>query len=362
MTAADIDQPNTLLAALRYAHLGLRVLPIRPASKAPMLGEWPTRATVDPDTIRGWWAQRPQAGVGIAMGPQPDGRVIICVDVDNHNPAQLGADTIHDLEDAYGALPDTWSAITGSGGQHLMFTVPSTAGIRNDAGRLLGPGVDIRGDGGQIVVAPTIHPNGRPYEWETAPWDQPIAAAPGWLVALLTADRHDTPPEPPQAPYDGEERPGDRFAATVPWQQLLEPDGATYLATTRTGITCWARPGLEGNQRHTSATTGAVRNCLHVFTTGWPGLAPGNYTKLGYLAHTRHGGDINAAARSLAAKGFGTPRDDQDDDDDFDWVGGTNTSGEPRPPPKPAGWEYEALDQHVNGTYTRPQPTFLRRT
>ena len=355
MTAADIDQPNTLLAALRYAAMGLRVLPIRPSSKAPMLGEWPTRATTDSDTIRGWWAQRPQAGVGITMGWQPDGRTIICVDIDNHNAAQLGADTIRDIEDAYGTLPDTWTAITGSGGQHLLYTVPGDAGIRNDAGRLLGPGVDIRGDGGQIVVAPTIHPNGRPYEWETAPWDQAIAPAPGWLIALLTADRHDTPPEPPREPYTGEERPGDRFAATVPWQQLLEADGASYLATTRAGITCWARPGLEGNDRHTSATTGAVRNCLHVFTTAWPGLAPGNYTKFEYLTVTRFDGNRSAAAVWLRANGYGPPRDDTSSSSSAD-------DSDTGPDPPPAGWEYGDLTEHVNGTYTRPQPSFLRRT
>ena len=180
------------------------------------------------------------------------------------------------------------------------------------------------------------------------------------MVALLTADRHDTPPEPPREPYDGEERPGDRWAAVTTWQDLLEPDGATYLGTTRAGVTLWARPGLEP-PLHTSATTGAVRNCLHVFTTGWPGLAPGNYTKLGYLAHTRHGGDINAAARSLATQGYGTPRDD-----DFSFADTSSSSGaedsDTGPDPPTAGWEYGDLTEHINGTYTRPQPTFLRRT
>ena len=62
MTATDeIDQPHALLAALRYAAMGLRVLPIRPASKAPMLLDWPTRASVDPDTIRGWGGKKPHS-------------------------------------------------------------------------------------------------------------------------------------------------------------------------------------------------------------------------------------------------------------------------------------------------------------
>ena len=62
MTATDeVNQPHALLAALRYAAMGLRVLPIRPSSKAPMLGEWPTRATTDPDTIRGWGGKKPRS-------------------------------------------------------------------------------------------------------------------------------------------------------------------------------------------------------------------------------------------------------------------------------------------------------------
>ena len=359
--ADPVDQPNALLAALRYASMGLRVVPIRPATRAPMLTDWPERATTDPDTIRGWWARRPQAGVGLAMGPQPDGRTIICVDVDNHPGKPSGDDTLYDHEQTYGPLPDTVEAITGGGGRHLLFLVPADSGIRNDAaGMLLGPSIDIKSDGGQIVVAPTIHPSGRRYEWEHehAPWEHEIAHAPGWLVALLTADQDTTPVEPPREPYNGPERPGDRWANTVTWQQLLEPDGASCLGTTRAGITLWSRPGLEGNDRHTSATTGAVKNCLHVFTTSWPGLPPGNYTKLGYLAQTQHNGDLAAASRWLVTQGHGTPRDN-----DFDFADTSSpSSGDTGPDPPPAGWEYEALDQHVNGTYTRPQPTFLRRT
>lgn len=309
MTAAhEVDQPNALLAALRYASIGLRVLPIRPKTKQPMLVDWPTRASTDPDTIRGWWARAPQAGVGLVMGRQPDGTILVAVDIDAHNPHQPGADTIRDLEETYGPLPDTWTAVTGGGGAHQVYRVPRQVG--NDAGRLLGPGVDIRGDGGQIVVEPTLHPDtGRAYCWEdgAAPWDIDVAEAPGWLIALLEADQRTPPAEPPSTPYDGAERPGDRWAAATPWAELLSADGAAHLATTRAGIQLWARPGLE--TPHTSATVGAVANCLHVFTTGWPGLQPGNYTKIGYLAATQHGGDFNAASRWLVTQGYGTPHE-----------------------------------------------------
>ncbi len=103
-----------------------------------------------------------------------------------------------------------------------------------------------------------------------------------------------TPPrEPPADPYDGPERPGSRYADDNTWGQILTPDGAECMGTSRSGITGWARPGLreEGRKPHISATTGAVRNCIHVLSTDWKNLPPGNYTKLGYLAATRFGGD-----------------------------------------------------------------------
>lgn len=308
--ADDVQQPNTLIAALRYASMGFRVVPIAPAGKNPILRDWPNRASGDPDDLRGWWAKRPHAGVGIVTGLQPDGTRIVAIDIDNHNPAALGADTIADLEDSYGPLPDTWRQITGSGGAHILLRLPDGTAVRNDAGKLLGPGVDIRADGGQIVAAPTIHPNGRPYEWEDgyAPWDIPIADAPGWIVGLLTA-RSDGPQERPTGPYNGPDRPGDRWAAQTPWRTLLEPDGAQYVATHNDGWEMWARPGINGD--HTSATLYHNGNdCLHVFTSNWPGLEQGkSYTKLGYLAATRFAGDHAAAARWLAQNGYGTPPD-----------------------------------------------------
>jgi hypothetical protein len=310
------SQPNVMLAALRYASLGFRVVPIAPAAKAPLLRDWPNRASNDPADLRLWWGKRPDAGVGLVMGTQSDGSAVIAVDIDNHNPAELGADTIRDLELAYGDLPDTWRQITGSGGQHILLRVPDGLDIRNDAGKLLGPGVDIRANGGQIIAAPTIHPNGRPYEWEdgNAPWDIPIADAPGWIIGLLTA-RSDGPKERPAAPYEGQTRPGDRWAAATPWKALLEADGAQYLATHKDGHEFWARPGIAGD--HTSASLYYKGSeVLYCFTPNWPGLEQNqSYTKLGYLAATRFGGDHSEAARWLVEQGHGS--DDQDDYSDL---------------------------------------------
>jgi len=54
-------------------------------------------------------------------------------------------------------------ADTPSGGLHFLFAYPADGReIRNSAGnRLEGPGLDVRGDGGQINAAPTTRAEAR---------------------------------------------------------------------------------------------------------------------------------------------------------------------------------------------------------
>jgi hypothetical protein len=290
--------------ALAYANVGLRVLPIRPGAKAPSLPAWVDHATTDPATIQAWWTGLYAGhGVGLALGQLPDGRWAFAVDIDAHDPTAVGADTWADLEDAYGDAPDTVEAITGGGGRHLLYAAP--AEIRN--GRL-GPGIDLRGAGGQIVVEPTMHPSGQPYTWVDgqAPWDHPIADAPGWLVAMATPDEPPTPPAATAPPADPGERPGDAWAAGITWAALLEGDGWTLHHTDRDGETYWVRPGKE-RRDGASATVGHKgSDVLKVFTTNAEGLDPeATYTKVGYLAATRFAGDHSATASWLRSQGHG---------------------------------------------------------
>jgi hypothetical protein len=68
---------------------------------------------------------------------------------------------------------------TGGGGIHLFFRYPRGTEIRNSAG-LLGPGLDVRGEGGYVVVPPS-HTQGS-YEWVDS---SPLAEA-SWLLERLT--------------------------------------------------------------------------------------------------------------------------------------------------------------------------------
>lgn len=143
-------------------------------------------ATLDTTTITGWWQLWPETNVGIVTGAQSG---IVVLDVD---PAHGGDDSLRDLERANGALPQTPTALTGGGGTHYIFAHPGKE-IKNSAGRV-GPGLDIRGDGGYIVAAPSMHASGHAYTWATDahPADVKPAPMPKWLLDLATGGNGET--------------------------------------------------------------------------------------------------------------------------------------------------------------------------
>jgi hypothetical protein len=123
------------------------------------------------------WTIAPQANIGIPTG-EVSGFVVLDVD-----PRHGGDDALWDLERKHGPLPKTVRQITGGGGEHILFRhVP---GLRNSAGKIA-PGLDIRADGGYIVVSPSVHESGKRYAWDVDhhPCDVAIADAPAWLLEL----------------------------------------------------------------------------------------------------------------------------------------------------------------------------------
>jgi Bifunctional DNA primase/polymerase, N-terminal len=162
-----------LKAALTYARRGVPVFPCEPGAKRPLTrnGHWD--ATTDPHAIGRWWRGWPSANVGVPTGKK-SGLVVLDVDVDDDGPESLAR-----LEHAGVPVPKTARARTGGGGIHLYFRYPRERDIRNSAG-LLGPGLDVRGEGGYVVVPPSRTLGS--YEWVDR---SPLAEA-TWLIERLT--------------------------------------------------------------------------------------------------------------------------------------------------------------------------------
>jgi len=151
---------NTLgKAAEDYAKSGWFLFPLRPRDKTPLTAHGLKDATNKVDVIRQWWSKTPEANIGLNCGKS--GIVVIDLDKRGERDGCQEWETINHMQ---GPFPETSTSLTGGGGRHLLFKSPDGLSIKNSAGRLA-PGIDVRGEGGYIVLPPSIHPSGKPYQW-----------------------------------------------------------------------------------------------------------------------------------------------------------------------------------------------------
>lgn len=93
-------------------------------------------------------------------------------------------------------LPTTVTVITGSGKRHLYFRAPDFK-VGNSV-KTIAEGIDIRGDGGQVVFPGSIHPNtGRPYTWAPglSPDEVELAELPADLLDKLRPRKKEPKPK-----------------------------------------------------------------------------------------------------------------------------------------------------------------------
>lgn len=201
---------ETVRVALDYARLGWPVLPLtwpegsecscprnattrgkdgacHSPGKHPLTPHGLHDASTDETVIREWWRRWPKANIGIATGTASG---LLALDID---PRNGGEDTFGALVNQLGALPETPAVETGGGGMHYYFVKPE--GV---LGAKLGPGIDIKCDGGYVVAPPSQHVSGGAYVWraECSPDEVALAQLPApWLAALLRSERADASAE-----------------------------------------------------------------------------------------------------------------------------------------------------------------------
>jgi hypothetical protein len=136
------------------------------------------------EQLQEWWRRWPRANVGVVTGAVSG---VVVLDVDPRNGGDVSLATIRQC---WGALPTTPEVRTGGGGRHLWFGAPGLV----VATRLVLPGLDVKGEGGVVLVPPSVHASGRRYEW--VPYRSPegvaLGAAPAWM---LDPERPDAPGE-----------------------------------------------------------------------------------------------------------------------------------------------------------------------
>jgi Virulence-associated protein E/Bifunctional DNA primase/polymerase, N-terminal len=217
VTGAQAPTTNRLLAeALRLCELGFPVFPCFEIVRAPSgwdcacppvhrsrdargrcgsPGKHPRTskgfqdASKDPATVRRWWMRWPKANIGIPTGAA-SGTVVLDIDPRNGGDAMLA-----ELLQEHGELPETPHQLTGGGGSHYVFQRPAADYV---TGRPIARGVDVKADGGYIIVAPSGHISGRRYGWELTAvvGELPLAPLPDWIAGQLQKVRQTFTPTP----------------------------------------------------------------------------------------------------------------------------------------------------------------------
>ena len=141
----------TNLMAHRYLKLGWSVIPVIYKSKVPAIGSWreyqkrlPTEQELDK-----WFTDDKKNNIALITGSVSGVSIL-----DADGPA--GRKSLADLK-----LSSSVQATSGRG-KHLLFA-DKEGKARNFVKRY--PGLDARGEGGYVLIYPSIHENGSQYKW-----------------------------------------------------------------------------------------------------------------------------------------------------------------------------------------------------
>lgn len=177
--------------ALKYAALGWKVFPAAPGQKVPITAHGVKDATSEETRIRDWWAKWPTANIAVACGSE-SGVYVIDVDVS----ATGDVDGRKSLEE-FPPLPATVRQETPRGGFHAFYRTDTPPANRN----AFRPGIDIRGNGYYVVLAPSIHPSGGRYAWSVgrSPWECQPAEYPEFMRPAVRVPWASVPAAAPTA-------------------------------------------------------------------------------------------------------------------------------------------------------------------
>ena len=192
-----MEQPNNLLEWARYYHsLGFSVIPVyavdqdgicackkkdqcHSAGKHPAIN-WQryTKKRADDDQLQYWFDGMDHLhNIGVVTGSISNN--IFVIDVDT-GQGKTGLETLDQVQMAHDDLPITATAKTGSGGKHIFLRAPEGFHVKTDT-NLIGYGIDVRGEGGFVVTAPSRHASGNIYTYD----HDDIADAPNWVLAMV---------------------------------------------------------------------------------------------------------------------------------------------------------------------------------
>jgi Bifunctional DNA primase/polymerase, N-terminal/Primase C terminal 1 (PriCT-1) len=253
---------SMLDAAKEYARSGIPILPLNHVidgkcscgsprcdkpGKHPLAAAVPhglKQASSDLELVTTWWTTWPDANIGGVLGEG----VGLVLDVD---PRNGGSDSLQELLQEHGRLPEGPTAATGGGGQHYWFAWPGGE-VRKATG--FRDGLDLQSTGSYVVLPPSNHASGRVYTWETPLGSLKLPMIPPWL--LEAAEEGKKALRPPSTPQGGPIASGMRNATLTSIAGRLRRAGAgseSILAELRSANAARCQPPLPETELHAIA-------------------------------------------------------------------------------------------------------------
>lgn len=193
---------NTKLdAAIYYVEHGLEIFPVhgvvdgrctcsagaqcdpKRQGKHPATRNGFKDATSDVALVRAWWTEHPGWNIG---SPTKD-RILIDVD-----PRHGGDRVIDAWVQQYGdEFLKTVTCLSGGRGSHLRYRYPESFERRLSSRNAAYPGIDLKAEGGYVILPPSTHASGATYTWAPGkgPGEIETAEVPEWMLAELEALR-----------------------------------------------------------------------------------------------------------------------------------------------------------------------------
>lgn len=205
-----MHEPSIEMWVEFYARQGWKLFPVHgvspdkgctcgdPDCRNP--GKHPANASgfkeaTDADFVLRSWFGECNRNIGLATGSKSG---VFVLDVDGPD----GERALRELQEEHGRLPATRTSFTGRG-EHRFFRMPDGEKISNSTSKL-GPKLDIRGDGGYVILPPSHHASGAQYRWRES--RDEIAEAPAWLIAKIRSRPQDERPTEIRSPSTADDQ------------------------------------------------------------------------------------------------------------------------------------------------------------
>jgi hypothetical protein len=184
----DLEFGGTADWARFYRTLKWQIVPAVSPQKGKQwkrpLVEWrPLQQELVPDlTFERWYGASgdyvKEKNIGIITG-QASNIVVIDLDIQRHESATGWWQAMQDRQQTAGELETVFQK-TGGGGLQYFFKIPAGWSAPTCKTSL---GIDIRGQGGFAVIAPSLHESGKNYDWaeNCGPHEIDVAECPQWL-------------------------------------------------------------------------------------------------------------------------------------------------------------------------------------